>query len=615
MTENIKFQTETSKILQIVVNSLYSEKEIFLRELISNASDALDKLRYAAITHPGLASKNGEPKIIIKIEPKNNLLVIKDNGIGMNKEDLINNLGTIAKSGSFDFVKNLTGDAKKDIELIGQFGVGFYSAFMVAKKVEVLTKKAAEDKAWRWESDGFESFSITEAANANFGTEIKITLKDEDKEFLEPIRIRQIVKQYSDHISYPIKLLNDGVEETLNSSSALWTRNKAEITQKEYKEFYQYLSHNFDEPWDTLHFKAEGSIEYTALLFIPSARPFNMFTPNQKKGLKLYVSKVFISDEIEDILPNYLRFVRGIVDSPDLQLNVSREMLQNSSVINKMKKGMVRRILDELKKKSENKEDYHKFIEAFGTVLKEGIYEDFEKAPEIAGLCRFNSVLLEEKNSLDDYIVKMKPEQKAIYYLTGDNLVCLKNNPQIEAFVSANIDVLLLDEPVDEFWCQNLTKYKDIPLKSILNAEEDLENLIINKKNKSKIKKEDVNALILKLKDVYKAQVKDVIVSYKLVKSPVCITSENSGISINFEKIMSHYQNAQAYKAQRILLINPYHEIIIKMAQKLKENKLDDDFYNAAELLMLQAKIIANESLDDLSKAMESINKIIEKVL
>jgi molecular chaperone HtpG len=481
MTENIKFQTETSKILQIVVNSLYSEKEIFLRELISNASDALDKLRYAAITHPGLASKNGEPKIIIKIEPKNNLLVIKDNGIGMNKEDLINNLGTIAKSGSFDFVKNLTGDAKKDIELIGQFGVGFYSCFIVAKKLDVLTKKAAEDK---------------------------------------------IVKQYSDHISYPIKLLNDGVEETLNSSSALWTRNKAEITQKEYKEFYQYLSHNFDEPWDTLHFKAEGSIEYTALLFIPSARPFNMFTPNQKKGLKLYVSKVFISDEIEDILPNYLRFVRGFIDSPDLQLNVSREMLQNSSVINKMKKGMVRRILDELKKKSENKEDYHKFIEAFGTVLKEGIYEDFEKAPEIAGLCRFNTLLLEEKISLDDYIVKMKPEQKAIYYLTGNNLVCLKNNPQIEAFVNANIDVLLLDEPVDEFWCQNLTKYKDIPLKSVLNAEEDLENLIMNKKNKPKIKKEDVNALILKLKDIYKTQVKDVIVSYKLVKSPVCITSK-----------------------------------------------------------------------------------------
>ena len=391
MSDKMNFQAEVGKLLDIVVNSLYSERQIFLRELISNASDACDKLKYLALTHPDIAKSAGEFKIAITPDAKNATLKIADNGIGMNKEDLINHLGTIAKSGTAEFVKNVK-DNGSAVDLIGQFGVGFYSAFMVASKVEILTKKAGEDNAWSWESDGVSGFEIKEAKKESNGTEITLYLKDEDKNFTDTIYLRHIIRTYSDHIDYPIVLcLGEAGEETVNSGSALWARHKSEITSDQYKEFYHHISKNFDDPWLTLHFKAEGNIEYTGLLYIPSSAPYDLFQPDVKNGLKLYVNKVFISDKVEELMPHYLRFVKGVIDSSDLPLNISREMLQHSALLEKIKSGTVKRLLKELQKRVENYDDYLIFWQAFGAAFKEGIYEDFTNREEIAALSRFIS--------------------------------------------------------------------------------------------------------------------------------------------------------------------------------------------------------------------------------
>lgn len=452
-----------------------------MRELISNASDACDKLKYLALTHPDIAKASGEFKIQITPDAKSNTLKIADNGIGMNKDDLVNHLGTIAKSGTAEFVKNVS-DNGSAVDLIGQFGVGFYSAFMVASKVEILTKKAGEEQAWYWESDGVNGFEIREAEKEANGTEIKLILKEEDKNFTDTIYLRQIIRTYSDHIDYPIVLcLGEAGEETVNTGSALWARHKSEITQDQYKEFYHHISKNFDDPWLTLHFKAEGNIEYTGLLFIPSNAPYDLFQPDVKNGLKLYVNKVFISDKVEELMPHYLRFVKGVIDSSDLPLNISREMLQHSALLEKIKSGTVKRLLKELQKRAENYDDYLIFWKAFGAAFKEGIYEDFANREEIAGLSRFISTNdLEKYTSFDDYIERAKKvktgenEQKAIYYITGDDVRVLANNPQLEAFKAKGIEVLLLTDPIDEFWTQTLPNYKGYVIKHIANADIDL---------------------------------------------------------------------------------------------------------------------------------------------
>ena len=443
MSDKISFQADVSKMLNIVVNSLYSEKQIFLRELISNASDACDKLKYLALTNPGIAKESGQMKIKITPDAASNTLTISDNGIGMNKEDLINHLGTIAKSGTAEFVKNVAENGSA-VELIGQFGVGFYAAFMVADKVEITTRKAGEDEAWKWTSNGVDGFEISAAKRESNGTDIKLFLKADAKDYVDTIYLRQIIRTYSDHISYPIVLdLGKAGEETVNTASALWTRHKSEITKDQYKEFYHHISHNFDDPWLTLHFKAEGNIEYTGLLFVPSAAPYDLFQPDRKNSLKLYVNKVFISDKIEELMPNYLRFVKGVIDSADLQLNISREMLQHSPLIEKIKHGVVARILKELKKRTKDYDDYMTFWKNFGIVLKEGIYEDFSNREEIAGLSYFSSTFSDDKlTTLDEYISRAKDGQKAIYYITGDDVKVLKNNPQLEAFFEKGIEVL-----------------------------------------------------------------------------------------------------------------------------------------------------------------------------
>ena len=447
------FQAEVSRLLEIVAHSLYSDKAVFLRELISNASDACDRLRYLALTQPELAGDDGGYRVTLSTDRKDRTLTIADNGIGMNHDDLVENLGTIARSGTAAFVKQMTGDAAKDMALIGQFGVGFYSAFMVSDRVEVESRKAGETPGWRWVSDGQGEFTIAEAPVERRGTRIALHLKKGEDEFLEPTRLRHIVAKYSDHIALPIALLEDGKEETINKASALWTRAKSDIAPEQYTEFYHHHAHAFDEPWLTLHWRAEGKIEYTGLLFVPSAKPLDLFHPERKHCVKLYVRRVYITDTCEDVLPAYLRFVRGVVDSEDLPLNISREMLQSNPTLARIRQQLTRRVLSELSKKaSEAADEYATFWDNFGAVLKEGLYEDREQRDQILPLARFRSTTRDGLISLDDYLAAMRPGQEAIYTITGDNLELLKKSPQIEGFRARGVEVLLLTDPIDEFW-------------------------------------------------------------------------------------------------------------------------------------------------------------------
>lgn len=610
MSDKLNFQADVSKMLDIVVNSLYSEKQIFLRELISNASDACDKLKYMALTHPDIARESGEMKIWITPDAEKNTLTVADNGIGMNRDDLINHLGTIAKSGTADFVKNAS-DNGSAVDLIGQFGVGFYSAFMVADKVEILTRRAGEDKAWFWVSNGVDGFEIREAEKKTNGTEIKLFLKQDEKNYTDSIYLRQIIRTYSDHINYPIVLcLGKAGEETVNSASALWTRNKAEITPEQYKEFYHHVSKNFDEPWMTLHFKAEGSIEYTGLLYIPGTAPYDLFQPDRKQGLKLYVNRVFISEKVEELLPSYLRFVRGIIDSSDLPLNISREMLQQSPLIAKIRQGTVSRILKELKKRSKDYEDYKKFWDAFGIAFKEGIYEDFANREEIAGLSRFVSTNDTEKlTSLDDYIGRAQPEQKAIYYITGDDVKTLVNNPQLEAFKEKGLEVLLLTDPIDEFWTQTLGTYKTFAVKHVSQADIDLSF----KREGQKAEEGDLKKLTDLLGEMFKNEVGKVTTTDKLTKSPVSLTVEAGQMSIHLERLMRNHQQQTAFASTRILELNPYHPLIIRLAEAMGDEALKPKVEEVARLLLDQAKIAEGECISDPSFYSEKMSEYIFK--
>lgn len=610
MSDKLNFQADVSKMLDIVVNSLYSEKQIFLRELISNASDACDKLKYMALTHPDIARESGEMKIWITPDAEKNTLTVADNGIGMNRDDLINHLGTIAKSGTADFVKNAS-DNGSAVDLIGQFGVGFYSAFMVADKVEILDPARGEDKAWFWVSNGVDGFEIREAEKKTNGTEIKLFLKQDEKNYTDSIYLRQIIRTYSDHINYPIVLcLGKAGEETVNSASALWTRNKAEITPEQYKEFYHHVSKNFDEPWMTLHFKAEGSIEYTGLLYIPGTAPYDLFQPDRKQGLKLYVNRVFISEKVEELLPSYLRFVRGIIDSSDLPLNISREMLQQSPLIAKIRQGTVSRILKELKKRSKDYEDYKKFWDAFGIAFKEGIYEDFANREEIAGLSRFVSTNDTGKlTSLDDYIGRAQPEQKAIYYITGDDVKTLVNNPQLEAFKEKGLEVLLLTDPIDEFWTQTLGTYKTFAVKHVSQADIDLSF----KREGQKAEEGDLKKLTDLLGEMFKNEVGKVTTTDKLTKSPVSLTVEAGQMSIHLERLMRNHQQQTAFASTRILELNPYHPLIIRLAEAMGDEALKPKVEEVARLLLDQAKIAEGECISDPSFYSEKMSEYILK--
>lgn len=608
MSRKQKFKTEVSKLLDIMINSLYSEKYIFLRELISNASDACDKLRYYALMNPGIAKDNGDFKVIITPNAEENTLIISDNGIGMNKDDLINHLGTIAKSGTADFVNNAK-DNGSVVDLIGKFGVGFYSAFMVANKVEVVTKRAGEEQAYKWISNGVDGFEIEEATREKFGTDIKLYLKDDAKDFTDTIYLRHIIRTYSDHINYPIVLdLGKAGEETVNTGQALWTKNKADITEEQYNEFYHHISRNFDTPWMRLHFKAEGSIEYTGLLFIPSEAPYDLFQPDRQQSLKLYVNRVFISDKIDDLMPAYLRFVKGIIDSADLPLNISREMLQQNALIAKIRNGVVSRILKELKKRSEDYDDYIKFWNAFGTAFKEGIYEDSVNRVDIAELSRFYSTNSTDKlTSLDEYIKRVQEGQTTIYYITGDDIPTMRNNPQLEAFAAKGIEVLLLTDPIDEFWVQVLTNFKGYPIKHISQAEMDLKM----QRDTPRADEGSLKKLTDYMTELFKDEVGKVVPTEKLTKSPVSLTVENGQMSIHLERLMRNHQQKTTFASSRILEVNPYHPLIIKLADSMFDENKKAQVEEVSRLLLDQAKISEGEAISDSSFFSEKLSNYI----
>ena len=615
-TTQMSFQAEVAKVLDIVIHSLYSNSEIFLRELISNASDACDKLRYALLTHPELGKETGAFKIILRPNATEKTLTVTDNGIGMNKEDLINHLGTIARSGSAEFIKSLTGDKQKDMALIGQFGVGFYSAFMVADKVTVLTKKAGDTTGWLWESDGAGGFTITPNETAKQGTTITLHLKEEALDYLEPIRLRHLVRQYSDHISIPIDLKNGELQETINSASALWQRNKSDITPEQYKDFYQSVSHAFDDPWMTLHYKAEGSIDYTALMFCPTKPPFNLFQPDRKSGLQLYVNRVFISDDVPELMPHFLRFMTGVIDTSDLPLNVSREMLQKTPVLGKIQRGIVRRIINELKKRAKDATDYNKFWDSFGIVFKEGLYEPSDNREDIADLCRFYSTNGTELTTFADYVSRMKSGQQHIYYLTGTDLATLRTNPQLEGFIARDIEVLLLTDPIDEFWVQTYTDYKGKKIVSVMHAAEDLDKIKpVHKETEKALKKSETDKLIKKMKEILSGTVSDIRTTDRLTKSPIALITPAGQMSMNLERLMRAHGQQINFASERILEINPRHPLIHKLASLLDNENMADQLSDSIWVLYDQTLVAEGEPVKDPAKFAERLARLMMRGL
>ncbi len=602
MTQETKsFQAEVSRLLDIVAHSLYSEKEIFLRELISNASDACDRLRYAALTEPALAEGDTEYRVALAPDKPARTLTIADNGIGMNREELIDNLGTIARSGTAAFVNQLSGDARKDMSLIGQFGVGFYSAFMVAEQVEVLTRKAGENQGWRWMSDGKGEFTVEPLSKAARGAKIVVHLREGEDEYLDPATLRRIVKTYSDHIGLPIILKDGAKEETINTASALWTRPRSEITAEQYKEFYHHVGHSFDDPWLTLHNKAEGVLEYTNLLFVPSTKPFDLFDPERKSRIKLYVRRVFITDEATDLLPAYLRFLRGIVDSEDLPLNISREMLQSNPMVARIRQQLTRRVLSELAKKAgEAADEYAKFWDNFGAVLKEGLYEDRDHREELMGLARFRSTTRDHLVSLDDYIDALKPGQDAIYTIHGDNLDVIKMSPQLEGFRARGVEVLLMTDPIDEFWVPTIGRYKEKPFKSATRGGVDLDKIPLSEAPEEK--GPELPAKLASLIAIFKLalgdSVKDVRSSERLTDSAVCLVADEGDMDMHLERLLKQHRQLDS-ASRRILEVNPRNKLIERLAASVGEPGASDQLSEFAWLLLDQARIVEGEQLPD----------------
>ncbi|QLH39462.1 MAG: molecular chaperone HtpG [Defluviicoccus sp.] len=616
--ETFTFQTEVGRLLEIVAHSLYSHKEIFLRELISNASDACDRLRYLALTEPHLTEGDVEFRICIEVDREQRTLTVIDNGVGMNRDDLLETLGTIARSGTQAFLGRLTGDAKKDVSLIGQFGVGFYSAFMVAKEVEVLTRKAGEESAWRWSSDGKGAFTIADAERPERGTTVILRLADDADEFIEESRLQHIIKKYSDHIGFPIRIGADDSAAPVNAASSLWTLPKKDITAEQYKEFYHHVGHAFDDPWLILHNTVEGVVSYTNLLFVPKQAPFDLFDPERKARVKLYVRRVFITDDCEGLLPAYLRFVRGVVDSEDLPLNISRESFQHDPRLAKIRSGLVKRTLDELAKKVEDAPaEYAEFWEAFGAVLKEGIYEDFENRDRLLGLARFHSTSSDSTASdsmasdglvsLDTYLERMKPGQDAIYTITGEQVEALRRSPQLEGFKAKGVEVLLLTDPIDEFWVPMVRTYKDKPFRSATGADADLGKIEapeaeteVAKPAEETVPATDLDRLVVVLKVVLDKAVKDVRVSSRLTDSAVCLVAGEGDMDMYMERLLRQHRRLEADAVTpRILEINPGHLLIRKLAARAAAGDGAAELADAAWLLLDQARIVEGDALTD----------------
>ncbi len=607
------FQAEVSELLHLMVHSVYSETDIFLRELISNASDACDKLRYEAIASPALLGEGDALKIRIIPNKTAKTLTIADNGIGMERQELIDHLGTIARSGTKAFVSKLK-EAKDGLGLIGQFGVGFYSAFMVAEKIVVISRRAGESDVWTWSSQGGSGFEIAraseeDAARVARGTEIVLHLKDDAKKYLETYEIERIVTAYSDNILFPIELVpEEGEPRQINSASALWQRSKSELTAEDYKKAYHQIASAFDDPAMTLHYRAEGRYSYAVLLFAPSTKPFDLFEPNRKGRVKLYVRRVFITDDA-DLLPGYLRFVRGVVDSEDLPLNISREMLQHNPQLAQIRKAVATRVVSELESLAEkDPENFAKIWDAFGAVLKEGIYEDFERREKLLALSRFTTTS-GEKRSLKQVIADFKPNQTEIYYLVGDSIERLKSNPRLEAATARDIEVLLLSDPVDAFWTSMPSEFDGKPLKSLSQGDLNLD-LIPRIDEKDEAKKEepaaDEAATIAVIKAALGERVSDVKASTRLTSSASCLVADSLGPSRELERILA--QQNRAMKTKPILEINLRHPLVTAVTKAQAGSKVVDDL---SLLLLEQAQILDGELPEDPSAFAARLNRLV----
>lgn len=612
--QTMSFQTEIKQLLHLMIHSLYSNKEIFLRELVSNASDAIDKFRFEQINKPEL-NKGDELAITISFDKGAKTITIKDNGIGMTYDEVIQNIGTIAKSGTKEFLDKLSGDAKKDANLIGQFGVGFYSAFIVADKVSLVTLKAGEvtSKATEWVSDGSGEFSIetTDKLDGN-GTTITLHLKDDQDDLLSDWSLRSIIRKYSDHINYPIKMQKmpehdkDGKEiistemETVNKANALWTRSKNDVIEEEYKEFYKHVSHDFNEPAKWIHSRVEGAQEYTMLLYMPSKAPFDLYDANRKYGIKLYIKRVFIMDDAEKLLPNYLRFIRGVIDSQDLPLNVSREILQSSKDIDAIRSGCTKKVLSMIEDIANNDKDkYSELWNEFGPVIKEGIIEDHTNKERVAKLCRFASTANDSDAktvSLDDYIARMKEGQDKIYYITADSYNAAKNSPHLEIFKQKDIEVLLLTDRVDEWVVSHLFDYEKKSLVSVAKGGLDLGNLDDKKPTEEEKKEQEEKAkpILEKIKTALDGKVKEVVITNRLVDSPACLVTDGYGMSIHMERLLR--QAGQAVpSSQPTLEINLEHRLINKLENSIDQNQIND----LSLLIFEQAQLTEGIQLDD----------------
>ncbi|MBK9160184.1 MAG: molecular chaperone HtpG [Nitrosomonadales bacterium] len=618
--ETMGFQAEVKQLLQLMIHSLYSNREIFLRELISNASDACDKLRFEGLHNDALFESDSELNIRVSYDKDARTLTVSDNGIGMSRDEVINNLGTIAKSGTREFFSQLSGDQQKDAHLIGQFGVGFYSSFIVADKVTVLTRRAGEnsDQGVRWESDGGGEFSIEMVDKAARGTEITLHLRDGEDDLLAGFKLREIVRKYSNHIVQPIVMKKeewkDGAQqvtdedETVNQASALWARSKTEIAEEQYKEFYKHVGHDFDDPLAWSHARVEGRQEYTQLLYIPAHAPFDLWDRNARHGIKLYVRRVFIMDDAEQLMPLYLRFVRGVVDSADLPLNVSREILQESKDIEAIRKGCANKVLGLLEDMAANdKEKYAQFWEAFGKVLKEGVGEDFANKDKIAGLLRFASTQSDtpdETVSLADYIARMKEGQEKIYYVTADTFNAAKNSPHLEVFRKKGIEVLLLSDRVDEWALGYLTEFDGKQLASVARGDLDLGKLEDEAEKQAQEKEaDDFKELTDKIKTSLADRVKEVRVTHRLTDSPACLVAGEHDLSGNLARLLKAAgQNAPV--SQPILEINPQHPVVQRL--RSEEGRFDD----WAAVLFDQALLAEGGQLDDPATFVKRVNQL-----
>jgi molecular chaperone HtpG len=625
--QTMGFQAEVKQLLQLMIHSLYSNKEIVLRELISNASDAADKLRFEAISNDSLYENDSELSIRIAFDKQARTVTISDNGIGMRREEVINNIGTIAKSGTKEFFQNLTGDQAKDANLIGQFGVGFYSSFIIADKVTLITRRAGEKEAIKWESGGEGDFTIEATEKAGRGTEVILHLREAEDEFLNDWKLKTIVRKYSDHITLPIvmkksewkdgengeggQMVATDEDETINTASALWARSKSDITEQEYNEFYKHVSHDHENPLAYTHSRVEGKQEYISLLYVPSRAPFDLYDRERRQGIKLYVKRVFIMEEAEKLMPQYLRFVRGVIDSADLPLNVSREILQDSRDVEAIKNGSVKKVLSLLEDIAENKaEEYSKFWNEFGRVLKEGPGEDFANKDRIAGLLRFASTHADNESqnvSLKDYIGRFKAEQEVIYYITADTFAAAKNSPHLEIFRKKGIEVLLLSDKVDEWLLGSLTEFEGKKLQSIAKGDLDLGKLEDEAdKEAQKQVEENAKGLVERLKAALGDAVKEVKVTHRLTDSPACLVAGEHDLSGNLARILKA-AGQQAPESKPILEVNPAHRLV----EKLQAESDDAKFADYAHVLFDQALLAEGGQLEDPASFVKRINSLI----